>query len=101
MILLKKKKIKLFPMIFKIILAFIIFYFVFLLISQQNQINLKKRELNEINNNLVTQNSKNNEIKDFLNKTEENNAEYLENLARKSLDLVKKGERVFINISGN
>lgn len=98
---LKKKKLKLIPIIIKLVFLLFGFYLVFTLISQQKQINFRKRKLDEINNKLAIQNIKNEELKNFLNKAEEDNSEYLEHLARESLDLVKKGERVFVNISGN
>lgn len=101
MLIFKKRKIKLIPTIFKLFLVIVVFYFAFSLMSQQNQINIKKKKLDEINSKLAVQNAKNEELKDFLKKTENNSSEYLERLAREKLDLVKKGERVFINISGN
>lgn len=99
--LLKKKKLKLIPIIIKLVFLLFGFYLVCTLISQQKQINFRKKRLDEINNKIAIQNTKNEELKHFLNKAEEDNSEYLEHLARESLDLVKKGERVFVNISGN
>ena len=101
MYVLKKKKIKLVPLILKIIVVAFVFYIVFILFNQQSQINNRKRNLEELTTKLQLQTIKNEELKKFSESMEEKNEEYVERIARESLDLSKKGERVFINISGN
>lgn len=97
---LKKNKIKVIPLTIKFILAIGIFYFAFILISQQNLVRSKKRKLNDIQSKLTMQDIKNKELKESLEKSKNNSAECLERLARENLDFIKKGERVFI-VSGN
>lgn len=98
---LKKKKVRLIPLILKIVVATFVFYIIFMLVNQQAQINNKKRDLDELTTKLQLQTIKNEELKKFSESTEGKNEEYIERIARESLDLSKKGERVFINISGN
>ncbi|MDQ5983585.1 MAG: hypothetical protein RUMPE_00609 [Eubacteriales bacterium SKADARSKE-1] len=98
---LKKKKIKFIPLILKAAVVLFVFYIIFMLVNQQAQINSKKRDLEELTAKLQLQTMKNEELKEFSKSTEDKNEEYIERIARESLDLSKKGERVFINISGN
>ena len=43
----------------------------------------------------------NSKLRDFEGAAGETNKDYIERVARENLDLSKKGERVFINVSGN
>lgn len=97
MLLLRRKRFRLIPTLLKLGVAFGVFYFAFNLISQQSQVNFKKKTLEKIVEKLEEQNAKNKEIKNFLEKTE-NSIEYIVRLARENCDLVEKGEQVFVNV---
>ncbi len=96
-----KKKVKLLPLVFKLSVVAIIFYFVFMLFNQQLQINDKKRKLEQLTEKLQSQEMANSKLRDFEGADGETNKDYIERVARENLDLSKKGERVFINVSGN
>lgn len=96
-----KKKVKLLPLVFKLSVVAIIFYFVFMLFNQQLQINDKKRKLEQLTEKLQSQEIANSKLRDFEGADGETNKDYIERVARENLDLSKKGERVFINVSGN
>lgn len=96
-----KKKVKLLPLVFKLSVVAIIFYFVFMLFNQQLQINDKKRKLEQLTEKLQNQEMANSKLRDFEGADGETNKDYIERVARENLDLSKKGERVFINVSGN
>ena len=96
-----KKKVKLLPMVFKLSVVAIIFYFVFMLFNQQLQINDKKSKLEQLTEKLQSQEIANSKLRDFEGPEGETNKDYIERVARENLDLSKKGERVFINVSGN
>ena len=96
-----KKKVKLLPRVFKLSVVAIIFYFVFMLFNQQLQINDKKRKLEQLTEKLQSQEMANSKLRDFEGADGETNKDYIERVARENLDLSKKGERVFINVSGN
>lgn len=69
------------------------------LVSQQLQIGDKREELQDLQEQLNTQNVRNEEIQNSL----ENNgglAEYAERKARTDLDYAKPGERVFVDVGG-
>ena len=96
-----KKKVKVLPLVFKLSVVAIIFYFVFMLFNQQLQINDKKRKLEQLTEKLQSQEMANSKLRDFEGADGETNKDYIERVARENLDLSKKGERVFINVSGN
>ncbi len=75
-------------------------YAIFSLISQNISINKKTAELEEINNQIIIEEVKNEEINDILNSNKSENAAYIEKTARENLDYAYKDERIFINISG-
>lgn len=75
-------------------------YGVFMLVHQQVQINQKSKELAELEDKIVIQEVKNKDINSVYQSNESENAEYIERLARENLDYAHKGERIFINISG-
>lgn len=75
-------------------------YAVVSLISQNININKKTAELEEINNQIIIEEVKNEEINDILNSNKNENAAYIEKTAREDLDYAYKDERIFINISG-
>ena len=71
------------------------------LVSQQIQINEKRRQLQEIEQQIVVQEIKNEEIKHALSDDDQVNEDYIEQMARENLDYAKPGECVFVNIAGN
>lgn len=75
-------------------------YAIVSLISQNININKKTAELEEINNQIIIEEVKNEEINDILNSNKSENAAYIEKTAREDLDYAYKDERIFINISG-
>lgn len=75
-------------------------YAVVSLISQNININKKTAELEDINNQIIIEEVKNDEINDILNSNKSENAAYIEKTAREDLDYAYKDERIFINISG-
>lgn len=93
----RKKK----HLLFKLFIIGLCAYVVFMLVNQQIQINQKKSELEDLNNELSIQNIKNEEMKSIIDSNDEDNLEYIERIAREDLDFVKEGERVFVNVAGN
>lgn len=80
------------------VLCFAVFILVSL-VGQQFQIMDKRQELEDLQQQLSTQNARNEEIQNSL----ENSggmAEYAERKARSELDYAKPGERVFIDMGG-
>lgn len=80
------------------VLCFAVFILVSL-IGQQLQISQKREELSILQNQLDTQLTRNEEIRNSL----ENSggmAEYAERKARTELDYAKPGERVFVDVGG-
>ena len=80
------------------VLCFAVFILVSL-IGQQFQIMDKRQQLEDLQNQLDTQNVRNEEIQNSL----ENSggmAEYAERKARSELDYAKPGERVFVDVGG-
>ncbi|HHZ05619.1 MAG TPA: septum formation initiator family protein [Clostridiales bacterium] len=94
-----KKKSKL-RIIISLALSVFVIYAVVTLITQQVQISQKTNELSGIRDKIVIQEVKNDEISAVYNSGEDENAEYIEKLARENLDFAYKGERIFINIAG-
>lgn len=80
--------------------VFLVGYAVVCLISQNININKKTAELQEINDQIIIEEVKNEEINDILNSNKSENAAYIEKTAREDLDYAYKDERIFINISG-
>ena len=80
------------------VLCFAVFILVSL-VGQQFQIMDKRQQLEDLQQQLSTQNARNGEIQNSL----ENSggmAEYAERKARSELDYAKPGERVFIDMGG-
>ncbi|MEE0266045.1 MAG: hypothetical protein UD936_10515 [Acutalibacteraceae bacterium] len=78
----------------------LVVYAVVCLISQNININKKTAELEDIKNQIIIEEVKNEEITDILNSNKNENAAYIEKTAREDLDYAYKDERIFINISG-
>lgn len=77
------------------------FFLVSMLVSQQISINEKKEELQELEEALQEQQVINDELRYDLETDEADSDEYAEKIARRELDYVKPGERVFYNVGGN
>ena len=80
------------------VLCFAVFILVSL-VGQQFQIMDKRQQLEDLQQQLSTQNARNKEIQNSL----ENSggmAEYAERKARSELDYAKPGERVFVDVGG-
>ncbi len=80
------------------VLCFAVFILVSL-IGQQMQISQKREELQSLQEQLNTQNVRNEEIQNSLENSGDL-AEYAERRARSELDYAKPGERVFVDVGG-
>ncbi len=76
------------------------FYFVFTLVHQQVEIAKKKEQLADLNEQIIIQEVKNDEMKQVNEFDDSENDAYIERVAREEFDYSKKGERVFINVAG-
>jgi cell division protein FtsB len=76
-------------------------YFIVALVNQQVQISQKRQELAAVKQKIVIQQVKNEDIKHALSTGANENSDYIERVARESLNFAKPGERVFVNIAGN
>lgn len=70
-------------------------YFICVTVSQQHTINIKQKEINELNSQIVSANSDTESLKNELESV--NEPEYLERMAREKLGLVQPNERVYID----
>ena len=68
-------------------------FMVTMLVGQQISISQKKDELQQLKNELKEQ--------QVVNEENADNTDYAEKVARRELDYVKPGERVFYNVGGN
>lgn len=75
-------------------------YFLFLLISQQIEIQQKRTQLSQVKQEIELQEIKNNDIENSLDSGTDSDAAYIEQKAREELGYAKPGERVYINIAG-
>ena len=72
-----------------------------MLVGQQISISQKRDELQQLKNELKEQQVVNDELRYDLNEENADNTDYAEKVARRELDYVKPGERVFYNVGGN
>lgn len=75
-------------------------YVVLTLVNQQMKISEKKAQLEAIQNEIVIQEVKNDEMRQVNEFDDSQNDAYIERVAREEFDYSKKGERVFINVAG-
>lgn len=75
-------------------------YAVITLVNQYIEISDKKQQLEELQNQIVVQEIKNDSIKEVKNYSDKELAGYIEEIAREDLDYIEEGERIFINIAG-
>lgn len=76
-------------------------YFIFVTIDQQGRINTKNKEIETLNQQILTAGQETDKLKEELESV--NDPEYLERMAREKLGLVHPNERVYIdaNNGGN
>ena len=87
-----------------LIIAVFVFLAVYAIISLTNiniQLDAKKQELKELENQIEVQELKNEEMERLNNYTGDELSDYIEQLARDELDYIKQGERIFVNVSGD
>lgn len=89
----KKKNIKLGI----ILLVAFVLYFSYIFVQQQRLIVVKNKDIAEIQRKIEDETLKSEHLKRKMSKV--NTDEYLENVAREKLGLVKDGERVFIDVN--
>lgn len=95
-----KSKKKRFILLYIAIFGFAV-YSTITLVNQYIQIDQKKQELQNLEDKIVVQEIKNDDITNVYNYTDEEFKEYIEKIARDDRDYIKKGERIFINVSGD
>jgi len=78
-----------------IIGAFI--YFIYVFIDQQKLINAKTNEMQNLQNKIAEEERINEELKQ--QKEMINTDEYVEKIAREKLGMVKRGEKVFVDVN--
>lgn len=86
--------------IFLFIAAFSV-YAIVTLVNQQMQLSESRSQLAFLNEQIELQELKNEDLQSILDSSDEEMEEYIERLAREELDLANKGDRIFINISGD
>lgn len=82
------------------LLAFII-YVVVVMVNQQVNINRKSQELEDLNQQISSQDLANSELQYILDSSDNVNQQYVEKKARKNLGLADPSEHVFVNIAGS
>lgn len=83
-----------------LVLIIFAFYAVFTLVNQQLEIAEKQQELESLQDQIVVQEVKNDEMKQVYELDDDENDAYIERVAREEFDYSKQGERVFINVAG-
>lgn len=71
------------------------------LIGIRSQIRERREELDGIRGEITVQEIKNDEMNKNYTLSESERSDYIEQIARDTLDYVKEGERVFVNVSGD
>ncbi len=95
-----KKKRRTWSILLPIAIAALAVYIIVMIVNQQIQIGQKSQELAELTAELDAQNVKNEELQATLEAGMDQNDDYVERVARESLDYTKPGEKVFVNIAG-
>lgn len=85
------------PLILKILAGAFAVYAAVTLVSLQLQINSKKKEINQLNDQLSEKSAMNDELREFVNHGASD--EYIADVARNKLGYVSPGERVFVDTS--
>lgn len=97
----EKKKINKIGLTIKLALVVFVVYAVVTLLNQHIEILEKQQTLSDLETDIMVQEIKIEEIQNVKNYSDEENAEYMEQIARSELDYVKNGERVFVNVTGS
>ncbi|MEE0763220.1 MAG: septum formation initiator family protein [Acutalibacteraceae bacterium] len=97
----EKKKINKIGLTIKLVLVVFAVYAVVTLLNQHIEILEKQQTLSDLETDIMVQEIKIEEIQNVKNYSDEENAEYMEQIARSELDYVKNGERVFVNVTGS
>lgn len=97
----EKKKINKIGLTIKLALVVFAVYAVVTLLDQHIEILEKQQTLSDLETDIMVQEIKIEEIQNVKNYSDEENAEYMEQIARTELDYVKNGERVFVNVTGS
>lgn len=97
----EKKKINKIGLTIKLALVVFAVYAVVTLLNQHIEILEKHQTLGDLETDIMVQEIKIEEIQNVKNYSDEENAEYMEQIARSELDYVKNGERVFVNVTGS
>lgn len=97
----EKKKINKIGLTIKLALVVFAVYAVVTLLNQHIEILEKHQTLSDLETDIMVQEIKIEEIQNVKNYSDEENAEYMEQIARTELDYVKNGERVFVNVTGS
>lgn len=97
----EKKKINKIGLTIKLALVVFAVYAVATLLNQHIEILEKQQTLSDLETDIMVQEIKIEEIQNVKNYSDEENAEYMEQIARTELDYVKNGERVFVNVTGS
>lgn len=71
------------------------------LIGIRSQIRERREELGEIQDKIIVQEIKNDEMNRTYTLSDTEMSDYIEQIARDTLDYVKEGERIFVNVSGD
>ncbi len=97
----EKKKTNKIGLTIKLALVVFAVYAVVTLLNQHIEILEKQQTLSDLETDIMVQEIKIEEIQNVKNYSDEENAEYMEQIARTELDYVKNGERVFVNVTGS
>ena len=97
----EKKKINKIGLTIKLALVVFAVYAVVTLLNQHIETLEKQQTLSDLETDIMVQEIKIEEIQNVKNYSDEENAEYMEQIARSELDYVKNGERVFVNVTGS
>ena len=97
----EKKKINKVGLTIKLALVVFAVYAVITLLNQHIEILEKQQILSDLENQIMVQEIKIEEIQKVKDYSDEENKEYMEQIARIELDYVKNGERVFVNVTGS
>jgi cell division protein FtsB len=74
----------------------LIIYFAYIAVNQQGMINAKNKELEEVREKIAEEMRVNEELQKEMESIDSD--EYIEKVAREKLDMVKRGERVYVDI---
>lgn len=94
----RKQKTKLSTLASRLGIGFLCLYLIVSLVSVQIDIVTKQQQLNNINQQVSTQQASNEELRRTLET--DNEAAYMERLARDRLGYALPGERIFVDMSG-